>query len=111
MSRSAVGRGSAHADHFQNRDVLGQADHQRQAGVGRFVHRLEGKFGGHKDDRGIGPGRFAAARTVSKIGNLPRSPSNDCPPLPGTDAADDIGAEGDHLLVWNVPRGGDTLYQ
>ena len=68
------------AHHVERRNALGDADDERDAGVGRFHHRVGGERRRHEDDRRVRAGLLRPRPcTVSKIGQ----PSCVVPPLPG----------------------------
>ena len=84
-----------HLDHVEHRDALGDADDQRELGVDGLEDGVGGERRRHVDDGGGGAGLgLPPPSTVSKIGSVSRACGSAClvPPLPGVDAADDLGA-------------------
>jgi len=73
---------------------VGDADHQRDAGCGRFHHGVGREGGGHEDHRGVG------ARLGHGLGDgvEHRQPFVRCAALAGRHAAHHVGAIGDRLL-------------
>ena len=86
----------ADADHVQHGDALGDADDQRDAGVGGLEDRVGGEASRDVDDRGVGarsprpPRRRCRTRAPCH-----RRPTR--PPLPGVTPATTLRAVVDHL--------------
>src|SRR5262245_8214095 len=92
--------------HVQDRDALGDADRQRQAGIDGLQDGVRGKGRGHIDDCGGGPG--FAHRLVHRVEHWQVQMGGAA--FAGGDSAHHLGAVGDGLLGMEGPLGaGETL--
>ena len=71
-------------DHVEDRDAFGDADDERDAGVGRLEDRVGGERRRHEDHRGVGAGRRRPPRRRCR---RPARPRRSVPPLPGVTPA------------------------
>ena len=107
MSRVSPPRTTAiAAQHVERRDALGDADRERQAGVGRFEIASAANGGGTKMTDALAPVSARASATVLNTGQ----PSCVVPALARGDAADDLRAVGLRRLgVKRAFAAGDAL--
>ena len=87
-------RNSMHLHHVGSRDAFGDADDQRQAGVGGFHDGVGGKGRRNEDHGGVRAGFLDGLR--NRIEH--RAVEMLCAAFARRDAADHVGAVGDRLL-------------
>jgi hypothetical protein len=80
-------------DHVRYRDALGNTNDKRKAGIGCFHYCVRSKGRRHINDRGVRPVSRTASATVLNTA----TPSCTVPPLPGVNAANNVGAVLTHL--------------
>ena len=97
-----------HLHHISDRDVLGEANHQADTGVGRFHDGVGGKTGRHRDQADIGICRFHGGANCVKDGFA----FEPFAALPRCDATDDIGTVIHHQFgMESALPPGDALHQ
>src|SRR5712671_1506268 len=108
QSRAAAAQAALDADHIEDRDALGDADYQRDPGIGCFEDRVGGKGRRHVDH-----GRIAAgigARLVDGVED--REVEMAGTTFTRRHATNHLGAVGDRLLgVEGALGAGETLAQ
>src|SRR6266404_4430149 len=106
--RAAAAQATLDADHVEDRDTLGDADYQRDAGIGGFEDRIRGKGRRHVDHA-----RIAAGLDVRLVDGVEDREVE----MAGTTftrrhAANHLGAVGDRLLgVEGALGAGEALAQ
>src|SRR5271156_1233116 len=104
--RTAAGETALDADHVEDRDALGDADDQRDLGIGRLEDRIGGEGRRHIDHARVAAGRGAGLMH----GVEDRQVEVPGPAFPRCHAADHLGAVGDRLLgVERALGAGDPL--
>ena len=94
-----LGRIALDRHHVADRDPLGDADRQFDAGVGRLEDGVGGVGRRDEDHRDVGLG--VAHRLLDGVEH--RDPVDVDAPLAGGDAGDDLGAVLRHCWAWNRP--------
>ena len=88
-----------HLQHVDGGNALGDADDERDTGVGRLHDGVGGKRRRHEDDAGVGAGLANGVVHLLKIGQ----PSWVVPPLPGVTPPTTFVPYAAAALAWNVP--------
>jgi hypothetical protein len=98
------------ADHIQRGDAFGDADDERNSGIGRFEDSVGGETSRHVDDRRVGLG--LRHRLGDGVKHRHPAVAGPLPTLAGRDTGHDMRAVRDHLLAVELTlASGDTLHE